>query len=144
MTSRVWARHYQDDWARRAGQQWLPYWLRVTAAAYGSHGENGHARFKRGDLALILANPDPETGEIKPYSNVGRAIADAVAYGWLEEGSYWGCLIVPAHSIRRGDLTRRPSKCPQAGRHDQLKTANHSLSEPLGVLKSTPSERFAS
>lgn len=144
MSGRVWARHYQDDWARRAGQDWLPYWLRVAAAAYGSHGENGHAKFKRGDLALILANPDPITGEIKPYSNVGRAISDAIAYGWLEAGSYWGCLIVPAHSIRRGDLTHRPSACPQAPRHARARGANRSLSEGYGVAKSTPDERFAS
>lgn len=143
MISRTWARHYQDDWQTRSGDRRLPYWLRVAAAGYGVHGENGHATFKRGQLALILATVDPDTGQIHPYSNVGRAITDAVDYGWLEEGSYWGCLIVPAHSIRRGDLGRNPQPCPLTKGHARARYANRSLSERYDPHSSTPDERFA-
>lgn len=137
---RVWARHYQDDWQARAGDPRLPYWLRMAALAYGCHADNGHARFKRGEVALILGSLDRETGELRPFANVRREIARAVEYGWLEEGSYWGCLIVPAHSIRRGDLATRPKPCPLAAKHSAR--CNHSLSERNRVAKPTPSERF--
>lgn len=142
MSARTWARHYHDDWMSRAGDPRLPYWLRVAAAGFGSHGENGHARFKRGQLALILATVDQETGEIQPYSNVGRAISDAVEYGWLAEGSFWGCLVVPAHSIKRGELDKRPSPCPMRPRHARVRGSNPSLSERFEGAKPTPSERF--
>ncbi|MDR6862158.1 hypothetical protein J2X64_000539 [Phycicoccus sp. 3266] len=141
--SRVWARHYQDDWQARAGDRRLPYWLRVAAAAYGAHGENGHAVFKRGQLALILATVDHDTGEVQPYGHVGRAIADAVEFGWLEDGSYWGCLIVPAHSIRRGDLMRRPNPCPLAPRHARFASANTPLDGGYDSHSSTPHGGFA-
>lgn len=139
---RVWARHFQDDWQARAGDPRLPYWLRVTALAYGSHADNGHARFKRGEVALILGSVDQETGEVRPFANVRREIARAVEYGWLENGSYWGCLIVPAHSIRKGDLATRPAPCPLAARHKE-RTANRSLSDRNDSLKPTPGERFS-
>lgn len=136
---RVWARHYQDDWQARAGDPRLPYWLRVAALAYGSHANNGHARFKRGQIALVLATVDGDTGEVRPFANVRREIARAVEYGWLVEGSYWACLIVPAHSIRKGELSRVP-RCPLHPRHQER--ANRSLSERKEVVTPTPSERF--
>ena len=119
----------------------MPYWLRVAALAFGSHTDNGHARFKRGEIALILGTLDQRTGEIRPFANVRREIGRAVEYGWLEAGSYWGCLIVPAHSIRKGDLGTRQAPCPLAASHKQ-RTANRSLSERNGSLKPTPGERF--
>jgi hypothetical protein len=138
---RTWARHYQDDWQARAGDPRLPYWLRVAALAFGSHANNGHARFKRGEIALILGTVDQSTGELRPFANVRREIGRAVEYGWLDEGSYWGCLIVPAHSIRKGELGTRPSPCPLAASHKK-RSPNRSLSERNGSLKPTPSERF--
>lgn len=137
----MWARHYQDDWQSRAGDPRMPKWLRVAALAYGSHADNGHARFKRSEVALILGTVDPQTGEVKPYANVRRAITEAVAYGWLEEGSYWGCLIVPAHSIRRGDMSRKPAPCPLTGNHKERR--NRSLSERNSPHSPTLSERSA-
>jgi len=104
-TSRPWARHYQDEWHRRAGDPRLPYWLRVAALAYGSHVDNGHANYKRGQIALVLGKP----GE--PYDRVGRAISDAIEYGWLNPGSWWGCLIVPERAIRKGPwMTPKPCR----------------------------------
>lgn len=110
MAERAWSRHYQDEWQSRAGDRRLPYWLRVAALAYGSHSDNGHARFKRGEIALVLGDVSPD-GEIRPYVHVGRAIADAVTYGWLEPESFWGCLIVPAHAVKKGSYTRA-KPCP--------------------------------
>lgn len=134
---RPWARHYQDEWHNRAGDPRLPHWLRVTALAYGSHQENGHAPFKRGEIALILGSVDATTGEIRPYANVGRAIQVAIEYGWLAEGSYWRCLIVPAHVAKKGNLGRAKA-CPI---HIK-RSAKPSLSERLDVRSSTLSERF--
>lgn len=107
---RPWSRHYQDEWQSRAGDQRLPYWLRVAALAYGSHQDNGHAKFKRGEIALILGTPDGDGG-ITPLANVGRAIADAVEYGWLASESFWGCLVVPAHAAKKGPLGHN-QPCP--------------------------------
>lgn len=101
----TWARHYLEEWQRRAGDPRLPHWLRVAAAAYGLHQENGHAPFKSGQLALILGSPG------KPYKNVTRAIEDAVEYGWLGEGSFHRCLIVPMDVARKGSLTAKPAPC---------------------------------
>lgn len=137
--ARGWARHYQDDWQARAGDPRLPYWLRIAALAFGSHTENGHAKFKRGEIAVVLGSVDHETGEFKPFANVRREIARAIEYGWLEDGSFWGCLVVPAHSIKKGHLARR-SPCPLARKHKER--VNRSLSERNGVAKPTPSERF--
>ena len=137
---RTWARHYQDDWQSRAGDPRLPKWLRVAALAFGSHSDNGHARFKRGEIALILGSLDPDTGEVHPYANVRRAISEAVEYGWLHEGSYWGCLIVPAHSIRKGELGKTPTPCPLQPRHKER--GNRSLSERFMSPTPTLSERF--
>ena len=136
---RSWARHFQDDWQARAGDPRLPYWLRIAALAFGSHTENGHAKFKRGEIAVVLGSVDHETGEFRPFANVRREIARAVEYGWIEEGSFWGCLVVPAHSIKKGNLSRR-SPCPLARKHKER--VNRSVSERNEGLKPTPSERF--
>jgi hypothetical protein len=106
-----WARHYHAVWQERAGDDRLPYWLRVAALAYGSHLDNGHARFKRGEIGIILGKLDPETGELIPLENVTRAIESAVEFGWLEPESFWGCLVVPAHAIKKGEHGRKPV-CP--------------------------------
>lgn len=139
-SDRVWARHYQDDWQSRAGDPRLPHWLRVAALAFGSHSDNGHARFRRGEVALVLGRVD-EQGEVRPYANVRRAITEAVQYGWLEEGSYWGCLIVPAHAVRKGDLYAKPTPCPLQPKHRE-RCSNRSLSERNGEPTPTLSERF--
>lgn len=141
VTERPWARHYQHEWHERAGDKRLPYWLRVTALAYGSHTDNGHARFKRGEIALVLGEVDRETGEIKPYPNVRRAIATAVEYGWLEPESFWGCLVVPAHAIKKGSHGRL-KPCPIHVKRRTRQAANRSLSERKGPHSPTPDERF--
>lgn len=138
-----WARHYQEVWQSRAGDPRLPYWLRVASLAYGLHGENGHARFKRGEIALVLADVDRESGQIRPYENVGRAIKDAIEYGWLESESFWGCLVVPAHAVRKGSLTRAVATCPIHSR--RARRAREAVTErAVQRPPATPDERFAS
>lgn len=110
-TERPWARHYHEVWQERAGDDRLPYWLRVASLAYGSHLDNGHAKFKRGEIGLVLGKVDPATGEIIPLENVTRAIETAVEFGWLEPESFWGCLVVPAHAIKKGEHGHKPV-CP--------------------------------
>lgn len=97
-----WARHYQGVWSERSGDPSLPDWLRVAALAYGRHRANGHATFGAGRVALVLARVDTATGELTPSSNVSRAIAKAVEYGWLAQGSKTRCLIVPRHAVEGG------------------------------------------
>src|SRR5690606_437445 len=126
-----WARHYQLEWQSRAGDRRLPYWLRVAALAYGCHRENGHATFKRGEIALVLGEPG------KPFVNVGRAIRDAIEYGWLEPDSYWACLVVPPQAIKKGSLGSGAT-C----RVHKKRASKPSLSERFGVLTSTSDERF--
>lgn len=140
-SERPWARHYQDEWHRKAGDPRLPYWFRIAALAYGSHGYNGHATFKRGDIALVLATVDQDTGEIAPFENVGRAIRDAIEYGLLAPESFWGCLVVPAHAIKKGTHGRR-SDCPI-----HVKRRARSEREPLTERRvqsspATPSDGF--
>lgn len=130
-TERPWARHYHETWQERAGDDRLPYWLRVAALAYGSHLDNGHARFKRGEIGLVLGKVDTESGELLPYENVRHAIRTAVEYGWLEPESFWGCLVVPAHAIKKGEHGRKPA-CPihAKRRREGRETAAERLGEP--------------
>lgn len=112
--SRVWARHYQDAWQDRSGDARLPKWLRVASLAYGCHEDNGHAVFKRGEVALVLATVDHITGEVVPLDRrrLHEVIQHAVEYGWLEPGSKPRCLIVPAHAIKKGTIGNPDKPCP--------------------------------
>ena len=113
-TETPWARHYQDAWHERAGDRRLPKWLRVAALAYGSHENNGHARFKRGEVALVLGTVDHQTGEVIPLDRreLFRVIGQAVEYEWLMPDSTARCLIVPAHAVKKGSLTAPVKPCP--------------------------------
>ncbi|GMA19899.1 hypothetical protein GCM10025862_19200 [Arsenicicoccus piscis] len=93
----AWARHQQVMWEERAGDRNLPLWLRVASLAMGKHDDHGHAHFRRGQVALVLATVPPSGGEIAPLDRrqVHRAIFKAVEYGWLAPGSNTQCLRVP-------------------------------------------------
>lgn len=112
--SRPWSRHYQDAWHERSGNVRLPRWLRIVALAYGCHDNDGHARFKRGEVALVLGTVDHETGAVIPLSRqrVHEAVQQAVDLGFLAEGSIPMCLIVPAHDVRKGPHEGRAKPCP--------------------------------
>lgn len=129
-----WSRHYQDVWQERSGDRRLPTWLRVTSLAYGSHSANGHAPFKAGEIALVLAVVDTETGEIAPMqkANVQRAINKAVEYGWLLPESGSTCLVVPGHAVA-GGLGKPDAPCPQTHRSRRV---SHSVTHLRAVGKS--------
>lgn len=90
-----WTRHYQAAWENRAADARLPLWLRASCLAYGRHEANGHARFVRGQLAVILGEPFQKV----PRQRVQDAIRLAVQYGWLQQESRSECLVVPAYAI---------------------------------------------
>src|SRR5690242_20337375 len=114
MSVNAWAKHYQTAWLEHAGDPDLPDWLRVACAAYGQHKANGHATFRRGQLALILARIDTQTGEVVPLDrrNLHRAIQVAIQHGWLSIASSARCLVVPAHQVT-GGLGNARAACPQ-------------------------------
>jgi hypothetical protein len=111
---RTWSRHYQDTWHERSGDPRLPRWFRLVCLAYGSHDNSGHARFKRGEVALVLGAMDQATGEVIPLSRqrVHEAVRQAVELGFLSEGSIPMCLVVPAHDVRKGANDAAPKTCP--------------------------------
>lgn len=76
------------------------------------------------------------------FENVGRAIETAVAYGWLAPESFWGCLVVAAHAIKKGEHGHDPT-CPihLKRRCQGLETLTE---RRLRALPATPSEGFAS
>jgi hypothetical protein len=73
-----------------AGQLDQPLPLRIALLAYGRVEANGHAEFRRGELAEI-------TG--KDRRNVSRAIRNAIEKGWLLEGSCTECLLPPGDYV---------------------------------------------
>jgi hypothetical protein len=99
-TPNPWTRHYQSAWENRAANPDLPCWARVVAFAYGRHEANGHANFKRGELSFLTGTPPKDGGPFRrrDRSTLRKAIAVAVQYGWLAEGSCTECL-VPQHEI---------------------------------------------
>ena len=112
--SNPWARHYQESWHERSGNSRLPRWLRLVCLAYGTHDNAGHARFKRGEVALVLATPDPQSGAVIPLSRqrVHEAVQQAIDLGFLADGSIPMCLIVPAHDVKKGPLNAPSKPCP--------------------------------
>jgi hypothetical protein len=100
-----WAKHYQSEWERRAGNIRLPLWLRVASLAYGKHRGNGHAQYRPGEIALSLSSVDDITGEIKQplRQQVHVAIRVAVEHGFLSPSSGSRCLVVPAHAVAGGE-----------------------------------------
>jgi hypothetical protein len=98
-TSNPWTKHYQSAWENRAANPDLPLWARVVSLAYGQHEANGHANFRRGDLSLILGIPGKDGFKRRDRATLRNAIAIAVKYGWLAEGSCSECLVVPAGEI---------------------------------------------
>lgn len=115
-----WARHYQMAWENRAANHELPMWARVVCFAYGQHRANGHAKFESGSLAALLGKPPSRDGvpfKPAPRSSVHDAIATAVRYGWLDEGSYIECLVVPGHEITGGVGGKAHDACPVQHKH---------------------------
>lgn len=111
-----WSRHAQDEWERRAGDRRLPYWLRIASLAYAKHGNNGHAAFKRGDVAVVLGTPGMPLDRRQLHEYVQRAIE----LGWLAEGSTSMCLVVPPHIVDKGRIGEPKKTCRVHGRRKQV------------------------
>lgn len=144
------AMHYQSVWLERVADRRFPAWARVAFLAFGSHKANGHARFKPGQVGLLLGAVNPDTGEVKPMDkhNVQRAIRVAIESGWLREGSSSLCLVVPAHAIRGGE-GRAHAPCPlhetKAGRNRPSRTVGEvpvgeSPTDPPSPVGESPSD----
>lgn len=107
----AWSRHYQEPWKEDAANPRYPLALRVAFLAFGSHRANGHARFKQGEVAKVLARVDESGDLVTPdRRTVYRAIQQAVDFGLLAEGSKALCLIVPSHRIS-GGLGDEDARC---------------------------------
>lgn len=111
----AWARHYQAPWCDDAVNPRFPLPLRVAFLAFGSHRANGHARFKQGEVAMVLGHQG-EHGERIPADRrtVWRAIKQAIDYGMLAEGSRALCLVVPSHRIV-GGMGNENAPCDRHG-----------------------------
>jgi len=89
------ARSDRLHWGK-LGRRWLAAqvenpantdWQRVAFAAWLRVGFDGLATFARGELATAAAYLNTDTGELVKVSNAPRAVKQAVANGWLGEGS---------------------------------------------------------
>lgn len=131
---RPWSRHYLDVWHERAADPRLPLWLRVAALCYGSHDAYGHARFKPGQVAIVLGSIDTTTGEFRSLhkGHVQRAIGTAVEYGWLEASSGSLCLVAPVHGIR-GGVGGSGQDCPLHNRKGRRGTSLSDVPEAVST-----------
>ncbi len=98
----------QDEMLRLArSEEVTPLVTRVFFAAMGRASQNGHAHFRRGELADVLGSVDTTTGEVRRQggSLVTRAIRLAERRGYLTEGSTTTCLLLPSTKFRGGGRT---------------------------------------
>jgi hypothetical protein len=98
----TWAKHYQQAWDDHVANSGLPLWFRVTALAYGNHAANGHANFRRGDIARLVG--EFKGGELVPRDKtvIRDAIKYAVKHGLLDPSSCSECLVVPSRKVDGG------------------------------------------
>lgn len=117
-----WTKHYQMGWENRAANPDLPLWLRIVSLAYGRHEANGHANFPRGSLAVILGTQPTDDAPFKrrDRGTIRNAIATAVRYGLLAEGSCSECLAVPSRVIE-GPLGNAYKPCAVHEHKEDLK-----------------------
>lgn len=91
MTERY-AVHYRYGWEDIGNNTSTPKVTRLVALAYARTDENGHARFRRGELMTKLGITRQE---------VQRLIARAVRDWWLTGQSCSECLVAPKHITDR-------------------------------------------
>lgn len=97
-----WVMGNQETFKEYAASDALPRWLRVTYAAYGHVGANGHAMFRQTELAVLLGELLDGTHVPTERQRVREAIDGAVDRGLLLQGSKALCLIVPRAAIAFG------------------------------------------
>lgn len=120
----------------------LPRWLRVTYAAYGHLGGNGHATFRPTELAALLGDHTNGVSIPTERQRVREAIVGAIDRGLLEDFSKALCLIVPraamVYGVGSSDLPCR--------RHPQWRRNEKTVSSTSGTTRfkqvvSSPKER---
>lgn len=119
----------------------FPRWLRVTFAAYGHFGRNGHAVFRQKRLAWILG--DPDSGVMIPTSRqrVREAIDGAIERRLLEPESKALCLVLPATVVAFG-VGKEAEPCPRHPRQRNDETVSPDLETTrFQPVVSTPKER---
>lgn len=134
-----WSRHAQDEWERRAGDQRLPKWLRVASLAYASHGNNGHANFRRGDVAVILGTP----GEPLDRRQLHEYIQRAIELEWLADGSTSMCLVVPSHIVDKGRIGEPKKRCRVHQRRKQVSYSDQDSLFKVSGAKPDSSEQVS-
>lgn len=97
-----WVMGNQEAFKDLATSDALPRWLRATYAAYGHLGGNGHATFRRSELAALLGDHTQGVSVPTERQRVREAIDGAIDRGLLEKGSKALCLIVPRAAIAYG------------------------------------------
>lgn len=116
-----WFMGNQETFREYAASDALPRWLRVTYAAYGHLGANGHATFRQTELAILLG--DHGNGVIVPAERqrVREAIDGAIERRLLEPGSKALCLVVPRVAIvyAVGNADAPCKRHPRDGRNDK-------------------------
>jgi hypothetical protein len=109
--------------------------LRVAALAYGAHGNNRHATFKREDVAIALGKP----GQPWSRQRLHEHIQLAIEYGWLEPGSTSMCLIVPLGVVDKGRIGEPKKPCRVHTRRKQASARRAESADAL--LKASCPER---
>ena len=106
--------HSQWYWARFAADTRHPAVYRVMGWAFARRGQNGHARFRRGELASLLGGVNRKTGEVCPMhrSNLRRLIADAVELDLIDKVSESRCLVVNPDHVVGGGEGKPDDPCP--------------------------------
>lgn len=82
---------FAENFAHNPG---LPAWTRVGFSAWERMNAKGVAEYAPGELAGMAAAAITTRGELKPITNVARAIRDAIANDMIAPGSTATRLIV--------------------------------------------------
>lgn len=112
---RNWHKLYRRQAATVAGEPLLGLDMRLFFLAVSRAGFNGHAEFRRGELADWLKKYNLSTGAVSTYTErrFQKVISDGVAANIYGPGSNVRCLIVASHLV---DVDRPPSSwkvCPE-------------------------------
>jgi hypothetical protein len=108
----TWVRHFQSPMFERAQDSDLPLWQRVAFLAWAKCRPNGHATFRRGELARFFA---------QDRANLQRAIREAVTRGWIDPQSCAECLVPNPHEVQGGWGGDAEAPCAVHERKAQLR-----------------------
>jgi hypothetical protein len=106
------------------GRRWLSHIIespseqtdtRIMAAAWVRMTFDGHAHFKRSELAHSIELVNKRTGELAPIKAdaLNKAIDRLIERGWLSHGSWSRDLIVPGFTVQNGQASHKSTRCPK-------------------------------